>query len=318
MTPRVRPVTEGGLLVALSVILGLLAIYLPLAGIIAALIWSVPFTVLVYRHGLRRGIMGFFVAMLLLTLLLGPLVAIRFAVSLGPTGLALGYGFQKGWQAERTFLAALAVSMAASVISFALLFFMTGINPIETETELIQKSFESSFAMYEAVGVDETRLAAAKAMTEQGARLIGVLVPFLLFAIGLFDSAIGFFLGHRILRRIGADLPEVPVFSSWHLPSGVFYLFCFSLVGLYWGQSRSIDTLYRASMNFLLLAFFAGLIEGLSLLSYVMHRYKLLKIWRILIYIGFMLNSIFLQILALVGLTDTFFDYRMRFGKRKH
>ena len=71
-------------------------------------------------------------------------------------------------------------------------------------------------------------------------------------------------------------------------------------------------------MNFLLLAFFAGLIEGLSLLSYVMHRYKLLKIWRILIYIGFMLNSIFLQILALVGLTDTFFDYRMRFGKRKH
>ena len=49
-----------------------------------------------------------------------------------------------------------------------------------------------------------------------------------------------------------------------------------------------------------------------------MHRYKLLKIWRILIYIGFMLNSIFLQILALVGLTDTFFDYRMRFGKRKH
>ena len=82
--------TEGGLLVALSVILGLLAIYLPLAGIIAALIWSVPFTVLVYRHGLRRGIMGLFVAMLLLTLLLGPLVAIRFAVSLGPTGLALG------------------------------------------------------------------------------------------------------------------------------------------------------------------------------------------------------------------------------------
>ncbi len=47
---RITPLTESGLLAALTVVLALAAVYLPVVGIVAALIWGLPLFVLVVRQ----------------------------------------------------------------------------------------------------------------------------------------------------------------------------------------------------------------------------------------------------------------------------
>ncbi len=39
---RLAPLTESGILAALSVVLGLMAVYLPVVGVIAVMIWALP------------------------------------------------------------------------------------------------------------------------------------------------------------------------------------------------------------------------------------------------------------------------------------
>ena len=49
---RITPLTESGLLSALTVILALAAVYLPVVGVVASLVWAIPVIVLVVRTGL--------------------------------------------------------------------------------------------------------------------------------------------------------------------------------------------------------------------------------------------------------------------------
>ena len=59
---RITPLTESGLLSALTVILALAAVYLPVVGVVASLVWAIPVIVLVVRHGLRWGAMAVLVS----------------------------------------------------------------------------------------------------------------------------------------------------------------------------------------------------------------------------------------------------------------
>ena len=69
---RITPLTESGLLAAITVVLALAAVYLPVVGMIAALIWALPIVILVVRHGWRWGIMAVFVAGIIMALVIEP------------------------------------------------------------------------------------------------------------------------------------------------------------------------------------------------------------------------------------------------------
>lgn len=105
------PLTESGLLTALTVIMALMAVYLPVLGMVAALLWAVPIILLVVRHGLRWGIMAVVVSAVIMAVLIEPMLSLRMTISFAPTGLALGYGFRQEWPAARIFAVTLVVSI---------------------------------------------------------------------------------------------------------------------------------------------------------------------------------------------------------------
>ena len=104
MEQRTVPVAEGGLLAALTVILALAAVYLPVIGIAAALLWPIPIIVLVVRHGVRQGMMAAVVAGIIMALFIDPVTALQMVISFMPTGIVLGWGFRRSWSAVKVFL----------------------------------------------------------------------------------------------------------------------------------------------------------------------------------------------------------------------
>ena len=88
---RITPLTEGGLLAALTVVIALAAVYLPLVGPFIALLWPPPLAVLVLRHGFRQGFLAMLVAGAALSMLMDPVIALRLVLGFGPLGLVLGF-----------------------------------------------------------------------------------------------------------------------------------------------------------------------------------------------------------------------------------
>ncbi len=311
---RITPLAESGLLTAVTVIMALMAVYLPVMGIVAALFWAVPLILLVVRHGFRLGILAVLAAAIIMALLIEPVLSLRMTISFAPTGLALGYGFRRGWSGARVFAVALAASIAAKISALALVFALTSVNPLAMQVDGMKESFDATFQIYETLGVEQATIDEAKGQVSEGITMVQMLMPLIVAITGLLDTVVNYIVAGRVMKRLGVAVPQFPPFREWRLPQAFLYLMGFALVGMYWGGSREIHLLYEISLNANILALLAGLVQGLSLVAYVGHRCNISLFMRILVFLLILVNGMLLQIIAFTGLFDMVFDYRRRFG----
>ena len=309
------PLTESGLLTALTVIMALMAVYLPVLGMVGALLWAVPIILLVVRHGLRWGIMAVVVSAVIMAVLIEPMLSLRMTISFAPTGLALGYGFRQGWPAVRIFAVTLVVSILAKMAGMALVFALTSVNPMDLQQEGMQESFDATFELYETLGMNQTELDTAKGQVTEAMSLISMLVPLILVLMGLMDTVVNYIIATRVMKRLGISVKQMPPFSEWRLPQAFIYLMGFALVGMYWGGTREIELLYQISLNANMLALMAGLLQGLSLLVCLGNHFHVSRLVKGIVILFVFTNGFLLQIVAFTGLFDMAFDYRRRFGR---
>lgn len=308
---KVAPLTEGSVLAALTVVLGI-AIAFPVVGFFAALCWSVPLTILVTRRGLRPGLLAAAVSGILLAMLMDPTLSLRLMVLLAPPGIVLGYGFHAKWPAAHTFLATFAVSLVSTVAGLGLVFLLSGINPLGSEFEAMRSAVSQAIDMQKQSGLSEAELAKSKQQLTDMMDTLSLLAPTLLVLTGLMNTVVTYLLGRFVLKKLGMQTPSLPPFGEWRLPSFFFYLFGFGIVGLYWGQSRELDGLYQLALNANFVAMAAGLVQGISLLHCFFHAAGVRRFWRVFIYIFIALNLFVMEIIAFSGLIDMFFNYRGR------
>ena len=313
---RITPLTESGLLTALSVVLALMAVYLPFIGFLLVLFWPLPLVVLVVRHGMRWGILASLAAGILVGLLVEPLLSLRLVVAFAPAGLLLGWAFVKDWSGVRTFMLTLLAAIAGQAAAVGLLLWVTDVNPLAMQVDILQSSFDSSLQLYESMGMSGADLAKAREDIEQGMKMLNYLFPLVFILMGLFYAVVSYMAGGRILRRLGHNVPQFPPFREWRLPQAFLYMFGFALVGLYWGGTREISWLYQLSLNANVLAIMAGLLQGIVLVHCLLSHYKVSLPLRIVLYVFLIMNPFLAQVTAMTGLIDMLFDYRRRFAAR--
>ena len=315
METRTRSLTEGGILAAVMVVLGVVAVYVPFLGILAVLLWPLPAAILIVRHGLRWGVMAVLVAALLTAVLIEPTIGLRLAVAFGPVGLALGAGYRCAHSATRIVTTTMAVSIAAKFAGLAIVFFLTGMEPFSGQLAAMEDSFGQASAMYESLGMSEAQIAAARDTFMQNIAMVRLLLPLVVVTMGLLDTMANFWALGKLLARIGQPVPSLPPFREWRLPSAFLYLFAFSLLGMYWGSTRDLTLLYQVSLNFNMATTLAGLIEGASLYEYVTRRYGWPRIVTTIALFFILFSSFLMPILVFTGLLDTVFDYRKRYWR---
>ncbi len=313
MGKSVTPKVEGGLLVAITVILGAVSFLLPIVGAFVEFFCAVPLAVLTTRQGIGRGLNATVVSFILLAMLISPIPALRLMLGFGLCGVALGWSVRKNFNAVRIFFTLLVVSSAAQVFTLVLLIAVMDVNLIDTQIELIRESFAESFAMYEAMGVDAQRIAEAKSQVEPALKTLALIVPTLMMTTALMTATATWLTAHWIFPKLQMKLPTLPPFAEWRFPVLFFYTATIGGLGLYWGLTRGWTEIQMISLNLLLVSGFIGLIQGFALLSALFDRHNVSKFVRRLIYVVLMLNLFFIQLVAITGLIDMLFDYRKKF-----
>ena len=316
MANKINSMTESGILAAITVVMALIAVYVPMLGIVAVLLWPLPMIVLIVRHGLRWGIMSVLVAAILTAVLVEPLISLRLALAFAPGGIALGIGYRRGWPGVRIFTVGVIVSLAAKMAALGLVFLITNIHPFTMQFDALTDSFQKSVEIYQSFNMTEEQIEQAKETFSQNMQLVKLLLPMVVVLMGLMDTALNFVIGGKVLHRLGHDVPVFPKFTEWRLPKAFLYLFGFSLVGMYWGTTRELALLYQVSLNGNMIATFAGIIQGVALYQNMTERYHWSKILSTVVLVFIVLNGVLLQLLAFTGLFDMVFDYRRRFGRR--
>lgn len=307
------PVVEGGLLVAISVVLGLGATYLPIIGMAVEFFCAVPFVILTVRQGSSRGLTALIVSFMLLSMFMGPLLAARLAFTINICGVILGWCITQKFDTVKCFLATFISSIAAQVTAIAFVLLVMGINFTETEISMLKESFEESFAFYESVGVDQTQLNEIKNQVAPILELVSFLMPTIIVLVALTNTVACYLTAKWIFQKLRFEFVEpLPPFKEWRFPSVFLYIAAFAILGMYWGATRQWGMVHTISVNATFLAMGVGLIQGLAVFSFAADRYNVSKFLRRLIFLLIVLNMMFTQIAAFVGLFDMIFDYRKK------
>ena len=316
MNNKITPIVEGGLMAAITAILGLASVYLPVVGLIVEFFCPIPIVILTVRQGVKIGAAAVIASSILLLMFMGPILAVRIALTFSLCGLVLGECLRRGFNAVKCLVPTLIMAFSAQILILIMLMAIMGVDLIGENMQVIRESFDQSFKIYEEMGVDPEVIAYSKNMVEPIAKLIGLLTPIILFFVALINTICSYFITKWIFKKLQMKFAEpLPPFAQWRFPIFFLYLAAFAALGIYWSESWQAGGLYFISVNALFLAIIIDLVQGLSLLSFIADKYNISKFVRRIIFVVVLLNFMFMQIIAFAGMFDMIFDYRKHLQK---
>ena len=310
---KINPLTESALMATLTVVISVAVIYIPFIGTLCVLLWAVPTAILTSRHGPRYGLMSVITAFAVMALIIGPVRSFGLCVAFAPGGLTLGYCLHKNYGIMKIFLCALTASTIAKFLGLLLAFALTSVNPMDMQLDVMKEYFGAMVDIYREAGVDATVIAEMEERMRLSLELVMLIMPLMVLIMGLVETCVAYWLMGIVMSRLHADMPKLPPFSQWRFSVAFLYLMGFALVGIYWGESRQIDLLYRLSVNASVLSLMLGLVEGLSLIRFATLRFNISRLVFVLIAVIVLSGGILTQIVAMIGLVDMLFDYRRHF-----
>ena len=91
---RTRSLVEAGLLVAITVVISIFVLFVPVLGAIGSFVLPIPIAVLYIRHDFKLSLIASIVSALIVGITLGLETSLSFAL-FAIIGLILGYCFKK-------------------------------------------------------------------------------------------------------------------------------------------------------------------------------------------------------------------------------
>lgn len=167
---------------ALTVVLYLSSVYLPLFGFFLSFFCPLPVLFLVVRWDLRTGALAAGVATLLVafTGLIPALICISYTL----IGIFLGYAIKRKYSFFEVIGFGSLVSLLSKIalIGFALL--ITGINPIVENLQIMEEAFQRTSQVFGGIGEENF---------QQIVTLINLALPAILVVASILDTTINFF-----------------------------------------------------------------------------------------------------------------------------
>ena len=316
-----RALTEGAVMAALTAILALAGIYMPVLGLLAALVWTLPVVAICLRHGMRAGLLCMIAAALIILIVSSPVTALTLVIPCAGPALLLGQVLRRKWPTGRTILLTTITTAFCMLLSLGLAAFLTGISPWEDWLmlkESMLKSFEALLPVYESMGVlqqmgisQEEFLAQMTATLE----LLQYLLPALLFLSALLSAAMNYVLSHQIFRRLKMDLPPMGRFYQFRQPWWQIWGLIFSFAAaLFLPRALpQLTLLNQLVSNILIFYVILYFLQGTAV--YVFYTKKCSRLTAVLLRIILLfalLTGNLLVLLALVigGVVDAFADFR--------
>lgn len=305
---RVTPTVEGAFFAALTVILYLGSIYIPVFGLVLSFLCPLPVMFLVIRWNLKVGFLAAAVATLIILAFAGLYQAIICFVGFSFLGIFMGVLVKRGYGwVEIIGLGAL-VSLLSKLALVGLTLLLMGKNPIIESLNLMEQAFGQAYSMLGNLGEG-----LGENSVETLMRIVKMTIPAILILAALFDTFLNFVLGNWVGKRIGIRFPSFPAFSEWRLPPSMVWMYFLSWLLLFLGGSSFV---YQIGLNLQLVTQILFMVQGVAILNFFLRKVIAQRVIRAIIIIFVVMQPVFSTVLAWLGVFDTWFDFRKLLKKK--
>jgi uncharacterized protein YybS (DUF2232 family) len=273
----------------------------PIVGLAVACVAPLPLTLQRLRGGLGGALLATLLAASVVGLAFSPGQALTFLLCLAGPGLLLGEGMARGRGLQKACLWAFAL-LALEIGT--LLFFASPQVSVVAVAPFEQLRSPEFLARLRSSGWPPDRVETWEEESRAWQNIIEVVYPAAFVIAGALVVLANAALLRIYLARRDPGWLDGGEFESIRWPLGMSMLFVLS------GLTVVVPPLRSAGYNILLLLAFVYALQGLAVIAYYAHRLAGPPILRIGLMVLVLANPWAPQILALLGLFDTWFDFR--------
>jgi len=306
---NVHRLTEGAILLAVFAILLVITLYVPVLGTVVNFFLALPFMMFAAKNN-RKEAFVFLIASLLISLIVGSLLALPLTLSYGLTGIVMGDFIRNQKSRNAAFIAGSITFLLNLVIQFVISVALFNINYIKESIQLLRESIEQSVQIISSFSQQPN-----DAMIERlysAVDMIQTLTP-TLFVVASFSVV--FFVqlvSYPILKRFGIPVIGGEPFRSFKLPRNILYYFLIAFITSLIVQPENGSYFQLALSNIMFILQLLIIVQGLSLIWYVCYQKKWPKAVPILATIALFIMPLMLYIVWVLGIIDLGFDLRKR------
>ncbi|HJF30923.1 MAG TPA: YybS family protein [Sporosarcina psychrophila] len=310
MQDNARKITYGAMMIALFAILLAVSLYMPLVGSIT--MFFIPLPIILYRLKYdRASALLMLAAGIVLSLLIGGILLVPFALVHGILGFIIGETIRKGKTKFYIFMASglTLLIMGMGMYVGAVLFF--GFNMIDELMTVMQTTKEkmTSF-MANTGGLPDNYDEIITATFD----VYEYTIPSL-FIMSIFTLAfIILTLNLGVAKRLGFEVPKFPPFREMKLPIITVILYGVILLITLFTDMKPGTNLYLIIVNATTLLRFLFLLQGVSLIHYYVNEMKLPKVATV---VATIFALVLTPITTMLGILDTGVNIRAWLRKDK-
>lgn len=315
----IAALTEAAMMIAVSLVLSVVSLYVPILSFIGSLLFPVPIAMLVLRRGIKVGFTGAAALLILSSMFFGWLQALLLLVQYGAVGLLLGYSFRKNRSPISTLAIAVVIAAVGTLLDLMLSVFVSGLDVADllAEVDLIVNEYLEAIRSQ---GLAESLLASGMTLEQYGDILrnqMRKLLPGALILSSMLMTAVLYIVSSKILRRLRYDVPLLPKFTLWRMDWRLVWGIILGLAMHFAGAKLAVDWLNTLGVNLLYVFCPLMAICGVSFAiwyckhSQMSYPFKVLLVLILIIYFRFIV-----YILVLLGVIDSVYDLRPRVERR--
>ena len=313
-TPRSLLVQTGKALAA-TVIMGLCVALVPILPPFIFPFLALPLAFVVARWGRVTGIAVAVLAGLLLYVGVGLGAATLMFLVVAGVGTLIGESLHRNWSFGRTFGVTAVGALVAFLLWGAFIWSVLGVR-FASVKDLVYRSIDSVGGQYQAWGMSAATANSASRQLKNLFDTLPYLAPGVLVMAVLLLAACSLGLVYWIFPRLRERVGVPWSFSRFRLHWGVAYVSIAGLAMILFSRGTAAwrtDLMY-AGINLLLMSQTLFFFQGLAVARWFAVYRRMSGGGRVVLYGGAVLTQALFQLTGLVGLFDTWIDYRKRFA----
>ncbi|MBZ5199609.1 YybS family protein [Planomicrobium chinense] len=302
--------TQGALMAAVFTVLLAISVYVPLLNVVTTLFLAVPIAWYSAKYAWQASAL-FSVVCLILSAIVGGLLALPIALIHIPLGLVIGLSIFYKKSKLFMFMASSIVLLLSVMLQYMASIWLLGINVIEEMLTAMEASFKQTGALMDRVGASTEEF---DEMANQLTLTFETLLPALLVLSVFISVWLLLLILLPVLKRLGIEVPKFPPFRDMKLPKSVLWYYLIVLLVSMLSDLQPGTMPYMIFMNASVVLQFLLFLQGVSFYHFYIKQEGWPKWVAVLVTIlAFPLQSF----TSIVGIVDLGFDIR-GWVKRAH
>ena len=318
-----RRVAEGAMLVAIAVIFGLSANYLPFVWLIAAFLWPVPLALLVRRFGPGFGLGGILLTTVLLAIFIGPLGALMNLLNMG------GVAFWYGWAARQNikpWTTIIVGIFTAAVSMVLLLLFSTWLagmqindlfKQIDSFVDFYINTMQQNGQMRQQLQQLQGNMTTAE-FSEYLKNYLTSMLPASLITISMIEAGICYAVIKYVFRRLGYPMAKLPPFREWRLPWYTLWGLIAALLAFVAYHQLNLEWCRALFNNIMYIYQPLLMLAGLALYYWLAEFWKAPWLIWLMVFMAIGFFGVVGPRLMLMGMADSVWDVRQMMTRRQN